>query len=399
MQRPYILYLNFPSKSDNHLRKLAGIRRYASERGWDVTTLSRKETSRDAVKALCTGTSGSSRPVGCIAEALVERRDLLPPSLFANVPIVYLDPPGPLPWRGAVAVRCDNAAVAASAYDELSAGMPQCFAAVSSGSTLRWNRERIEAFRARCAADGHKLRVFPDRRNEPDERRGERLSIWLAALPRRTAIFATNDAAARSVADAARAIPRHIPKELSVLGVDGEPGAENRGTFHAVGERPGLSSVKLDFELAGYLAAKTLAEVIARGEADFRSFGPLCILRRESTRGAGRRDPSVLEAVETIRREACNGLTAAALAESFPASRKHFERRFREAMGHSVLDEILHIRLEKAQTLLLRRDVPIADIAGLCGFRTGIDLRKLFRLRFHTSMRQWRHNHAPEGMG
>jgi LacI family transcriptional regulator len=126
------------------------------------------------------------------------------------------------------------------------------------------------------------------------------------------------------------------------------------------------------------------------------SFGPLCILRRESTRGAGRRDPSVLEAVETIRREACDGLTAAALAEAFPASRKHFERRFREAMGHSVLDEILHVRLEKAQTLLLRRDVPIRDIAGLCGFRTGIELRKLFRLRFGVSMRLWRKEHAPE---
>ena len=85
-------------------------------------------------------------------------------------------------------------------------------------------------------------------------------------------------------------------------------------------------------------------------------------------------------------------------SESFPASRKHFERRFREAMGHSVLDEILHVRLEKAQTLLRRREIPVGDIAGLCGFRTDIELRKLFRSRFRTSLRGWRRDHAPEVM-
>jgi transcriptional regulator GlxA family with amidase domain len=71
--------------------------------------------------------------------------------------------------------------------------------------------------------------------------------------------------------------------------------------------------------------------------------------------------------------------------------------RFREAMGHSVLDEILHVRLEKAQALLTRREVPVSRIAALCGFRTDIELRKLFRLRFKTSMRQWRKDHAPDG--
>ena len=326
------------------------------------------------------------------------RHDILPPRLFGKVPVVYLDPPKPLPWRGMAAVTCDNDAVAKVAFDELSAGMPPCFAVVSSGSPLRWNRERIAAFKALCIAAGRKLRVFPDRRNEPDERRSERLSIWLAALPRRTAVFATNDAAAWAVAETARAIPRHIPKELIVLGVDGKPEVADSGTAPAWDSRPGLSTVKLDFEFAGYLAARLLADrlsLLSPRHCGGESFGPLCILRRESTRGAGRRIPPVLEAVETIRCEACAGLTAAALAARFPGSRQHFERRFREAMGHSVLDEILHVRLEKAQSLLMRREIPIANIAGLCGFHTDIELRKLFRLRFRTSMRQWRKDHAP----
>ncbi|MBR1837711.1 MAG: helix-turn-helix domain-containing protein, partial [Kiritimatiellae bacterium] len=120
------------------------------------------------------------------------------------------------------------------------------------------------------------------------------------------------------------------------------------------------------------------------------TFGPLMVVRRASTGGRGRHERYVLDAAEMIRREACEGLGAAALAARFPVSRKHFERRFREAIGHSVLDEILNIRLESVTAYLLRRDVAVGAIAGLCGFGSEIELRRLFRRRFGHSMTQWR---------
>ena len=123
------------------------------------------------------------------------------------------------------------------------------------------------------------------------------------------------------------------------------------------------------------------------------AFGPLCVLRGDSTRGRGRRDPHVLEAVGIIRREACEGLTAAALAARVPGSRKHFERRFREAMGHSVLDEILHVRLQAVMDLLSRPEPPIGTLADFCGFGSQVELRIAFRARTGMSMRQWRKNH------
>lgn len=131
----------------------------------------------------------------------------------------------------------------------------------------------------------------------------------------------------------------------------------------------------------------------ATGDSTLSTFGPLLVVRRESTRGRGRRDPHVLQAVEIIRREACDGLTAAALAARVPGSRKHFERRFREAMGHSVLDEILDIRLQAALDMLSRQETAINVIADFCGFKTDRELRKLFRARFGTSMLEWRKWH------
>ena len=97
-----------------------------------------------------------------------------------------------------------------------------------------------------------------------------------------------------------------------------------------------------------------------------------------------------MKAVEIIRREACEGLTAAKLASRFPVSRKLFELRFREAVGHSVLNEILHVRMTRVFDLLTRPDFPIGAIADFCGFDSDRELRSLFRARTGTSMREWR---------
>ena len=91
-----------------------------------------------------------------------------------------------------------------------------------------------------------------------------------------------------------------------------------------------------------------------------------------------------------IRREACDGLAAEALARRFPVSRNLFERRFREAMGHSVLDEIIHVRMQRVFDLLARPDFPIGAIADFSGFGCGYGLRKLFRARTGMSLREWR---------
>ena len=68
--------------------------------------------------------------------------------------------------------------------------------------------------------------------------------------------------------------------------------------------------------------------------------------------------------------------------------------RFREAVGHSVLDEILHVRLEKARTLLAQTDTAIGAIPGLCGFGCDSTLDVLFRRRTGLSMRAWRKQHS-----
>ena len=381
-----ILYLERYDDADNHRRKLAGVMRFARTRKWEVEAIPAARWSPAGLPALLR----RLRPAGCVVECL-DAAGIPSPACFGKTPAVWLDPPEKLRWRGAPAVVCDNAAVARFAFRGLAAGLPSCFAAVPSHRLQRWSEERIAAFRALCAEAGAPCHVFEGRtvrRGRPEdlERRRARLAAWLSTLPARCAVFAANDYSARDVALAARSVARSIPRELSLLGVDGMPDESGDATIRR------LSSVRMDFELAGYLAARLLSSLPSL-PPQAAAFGPLCVLRGDSTRGRGRRDPHVLEAVGIIRREACEGLTAAALAARVPGSRKHFERRFREAMGHSVLDEILHVRLQAVMDLLSRPEPPIGTIADFCGFGSQVELRIAFRARTGMSMRQWRKNH------
>ena len=82
--------------------------------------------------------------------------------------------------------------------------------------------------------------------------------------------------------------------------------------------------------------------------------------------------------------------TGASGGRPSPISRRNFDRRFREAMGHSALEEILSVRLAAVCELLLRTNTPVMTIADFCGFGTHSALDTLFRQRFNMSMGAWR---------
>ncbi len=377
--RPTILYIGYEAHVMLRRRRLDGIRRCAVAHGWDVATLSVPEADLATVRK----TLASLRPVGCIVECWLARSDM-PPRIFGSVPTVFFNPPERREWIGVATVGCNEAAVARAAFNELSAGLPSSYAVVAEGPTRKspWARDRIAAFRDCCRKDGKTCHVFPEHPGERTEARLARLESWTAALPIHCAIFAVNDIVAMDVSHALTAAGRSIPRSATLVGVDAAEAPEDDLPASSI------SSVKIDFELSGYLAAKMIAARCDGSAA--ATYGPLLVERRQSTRGHGRREPWVLKAVEIIRREACDGLSVAKLADQFPGSRRLFEMRFREAMGHSVLDEILQTRLERVFDLLSRPDFPIGAIADFCGFGCGYELRKLFRSRTGMSLREWR---------
>ncbi len=375
-----ILYLDAEPGGRIQAASLAGIRRYAQSLRWNVVDVPPADSRRPANISVLLA---AHHPVaGCVVDGSGGRRNL-PPRLFGEVPVVYMHTEPSLYGGRGMRVGYDDAAIAEAAFRELSAGQPAAFAVVPFDwppGRRGWALRRERAFAALAATSGKPCFRMPWRK-EPKERRETRLVRWLATLPRHTAIFAVGDMAAAETAAAAKLCHRSIPRELTLLGIDNDPAL-------CEASRPTLSSIQIDHELAGYLAAKAITAAMPPPlEIAVR---PLLAVRRESTGGRGRHEPLILAAVETIRREACDGLTAADLAARFPGSRSLFQLRFREAMGHSVLDEILHVRLEKVLTLLSQTDTAIGAISGLCGFRTDRALDSLFHSRFGMSMQEWR---------
>ena len=383
-----ILYVDTINGERNQETTFAGICRYATTRGWAAKALRYGDSRPDRLRALL---SFHAPVAGCVVECADGRTDL-PPDFFGGIPVVYLHAPPTLYGGGIDRIATDNESVARVAFHELSLGRPAAFAVVGFRGPRAWSDARVQTYLALAEKTGKPCFAFPWRQESSAEKTA-RLVPWISALPQRCAIFAVNDLTSAEVAEAAQNARRAIPRDLLLLGVDNNVAV-------CEGSKPALSSIQIDFERSGFVAARRVADSLASAAAgqahDSASrtsttfVSPLLAVRRRSTGGAGRREQFILAAVETIRREACEGLTAADLARRFRCSERLFTLRFREATGHSVLDEIQQARLEKVFTLLESTDTPVGAIADFCGYRTAVALRWIFRKRTGMSMSEWR---------
>ena len=374
-----VLYLDMWVGERIQEMKLAGIRRFAAMRDWKIVVKSERGSRPRHLARLLK----REKPIGCIVECSAGRRDLSP-ELFGDMPVVYLDCSRSLFGNHAAKVIHDGKQTVRAAFRELSLNNPSSYAVVGYREVRSWSTLRERAFKTLAHEAGASCDVFPCQ-GESTAKRAGRLAEWVARLPSKCAVFAVNDNTAAEVVAACVKVGRRIPADMTLLGVDNLENVCEKSS-------PSLSSIQVDFELAGYHAAKLLDEKISSGKVakPITAFGPMLTVRRESTRGFGRREPRVLSAMEMIRREACNGLTAADVTAQFAGSRRLVELRFRETLGHSILDEIQNVRMEKVQFLLAKTDAPIGAIAAQCGYRSDIALRKAFRLLTGMSLADWR---------
>ncbi|MBQ6924012.1 MAG: substrate-binding domain-containing protein [Kiritimatiellae bacterium] len=141
---------------------------------------------------------------------------------------------------------------------------------------------------ALCEKAGKPCHVFPGRAEEEVRSRAGRLSAWLAGLPAHVAIFAANDFTAKGVVEAAAGLHLRCPRDFTLVGVDAIP--ETLADMTS----PGISSVELDFELAGYLAAKLLDAEISRAGSPMPSYWATPLQSSWSSMPTSRRRPRTI---------------------------------------------------------------------------------------------------------
>lgn len=68
----------------------------------------------------------------------------------------------------------------------------------------------------------------------------------------------------------------------------------------------------------------------------------------------------------------------------------HLRHAFRKRRGRSLVGYLAEVRLERARTLLTHADLPIKEIAGLCGYRDEYYFSAVFRKRIGSAPGQYR---------
>jgi LacI family transcriptional regulator len=319
--------------------------------------------------------------------------ELVEVALRADVPLIIMDPkdefqcPGHPLARHSI-VRSDTAAIGRMAADYFLSRKFTHYAYVGEVHGLGWSATRGEAFAETIRAAGFACHIYgslPKAEQEDAGLERARLCAWLSALPKPVALLAAMDNRGRQVMDACAWAGIAVPRDTAVLSVDNDDDLCETTT-------PPMSSIMLDAERASYDAAQVLDGLMRRTTRKRRviTYGPAHVVSRRSTETTQIADAVVVQALEFIAVNACLGIGVPDVVRHVRASRRLAELRFRQTLGHTILEEILRVRLERVCTLLKETNLLIGEITRTCGFDSESHLGTVFRKRFGCTMRDFR---------
>ncbi len=377
-----ILYSSFKVVRD--LRR--GILKYARQHGpWCLHIIEGRPDEQKLLRMKewgCTGIIGR-----------LYTPELTEAVIAANLPTVIFEPPielceqnSPLAKQGLI--RSDSPAIGRMAAEHFLELRFTHFAYVGEIHGLDWSISRGQAFADALRRAGFDCLIYPTARSEKEldaSSDRQRLCDWLLKLPKPVAVLAAMDNRGRQVIDACTLAGINVPHETAVLGVDNDEDICEACI-------PALSSIAFEAERVGYEGMMLLDQLMRGREKKTRtiSYGPGAIIQRPSTDTSQVRDIVITRAREFIALNACEGINVNDVAKRVRGSRRLVELKFRQFLGHTVLEEIQLKKLEHARMMLTETIRPISEIAVSCGFETATHLGVLFRRNYGCTMSEYR---------
>jgi LacI family transcriptional regulator len=270
---------------------------------------------------------------------------------------------------GLINVVTDSAAIGSLAAEHLLRCGFKNFAFCGWASTpieqAPWSACRLESFRDRLVQAGcgaPAAYVLPPAMNNWQESR-RKLAGWLRQLPKPVGVLACNDDCGAQIVEACKFAGLNVPDEVGVIGVD------NDEIVCGLSD-PSLSSISVNFERAGYEAAEALCRLMEKKTpaATRISVPATHLVARRSTDVTAVPDSGLARALNYIRDHARHPCSVDDVAREAGISRRALERRFRQHMGVSVLEEIRRVRANEIARLLLETNWSVAQIAHTLEF-------------------------------
>ena len=242
----------------------------------------------------------------------------------------------------------------------------------------RFQQLRGNYFRQLVEQAGHSCSVLiagrGSHRAEVWEQEQQRIADWIADLPKPIGVMAGNDEAGLQVLDGCQRAGVLVPDQLAVISVDNDE-------YMCRLANPPLTSIDVNPEQIGYQAAALLDRMMA-GQAppeDPVEIEPRGVVTRQSTDVLAVDDRQMAAALRLIRKQACEGISAAQVSDRLDLSRSTLERRFKKLLGRTPKAEILRLQLKQAKELLARTNLPVTVVAHKSGFAS----LKYFSETFH----------------
>ena len=312
----------------------------------------------------------------------------------AKVPVVVFEPSPEMRVPSHPLARCTCSLCDSYAFGQLAARYflerhYARFAFVGEPRGLYWSQEREKGFKDTVLSSGGTCAAYgnPSAREKRDWTLEQpRMQRWLKALQKPIALFAAMDGRGRQVLDACMGASISVPDEIAVLGVDDDE-LICEATF------PTMSSIQLNSQQDGYQIAEHLDRLM-RGERlkpRILISRPTRVITRRSTDATVIPDRQIARALEFIWKEAGHqAIRVPEIVKQIGSSRRFAETHFKTVVGHTILEEIQRVRLERVCTLLAETNLPIGEITRQCGFERESYLARLFKKRFDTSMSGYR---------
>jgi LacI family transcriptional regulator len=189
------------------------------------------------------------------------------------------------------------------------------------------------------------------------------LTVWLESLEKPVGLMAANDARARHVLEACRAIGLRVPEDVAVLGVD------NDDVICELTDPP-LSSIEHGAASLGYQAAALLDRLMDGKKAKLMTtyVPPKEVVMRRSTDILAIEDPEVAAAMAYIHENSCRPIRIADVVDAVQVSRSTLETKFKAVTGRTIHGEIRRLQIDCVRSLLATTDLPIKQIAAMAGF-------------------------------
>jgi LacI family transcriptional regulator len=295
------------------------------------------------------------------ADGIIARSDNLGRAKLTeweHTPTIVMVDNAPIP--GLPSIVTDNEKVGIMAAEYFIQRGFKHFALCGTCDVRQWSKAREESFAKTIISKGYSVHFYkaPSTRYSW-EREQNCMTSWLKTLPKPIGLLASHDDRGRNVLDACELADLRVPYEVAVLGVD------NDELLCDLADPP-LSSIALDTVTAGYQAAALLDRMMIGQKVNEEEIlvSPMHVVTRPSSDAIAVEDQDIAEALSFIRENITKKFSIDEVAEAANLSRRSLERRFRKALGCSILGEIRRIRVDLVAKMLLETSHSVSEIAA-----------------------------------